>query len=252
VQTSRVAVAMIVTSIAACGTGSSGAATERTSAPTLSASSAAPRADSVEAAPSSFIKRVRGKHDARQLVVVTASDYSTVHVTVRTYRHRDGAWHLAFGPWHGYIGGHGFARPGEKREGDLQTPSGSYTFPFAFGVDPDPGTRLRYRRALETSRWDDDPTSANYNRWVDIRSGDPGDDPEHMRLLPQYRYGAVIGYNLERTPYLGSAIFLHVDDGSATAGCVAVSRHRVVKVLRWLRPRLHPRIVMGTRDWVTR
>jgi L,D-peptidoglycan transpeptidase YkuD (ErfK/YbiS/YcfS/YnhG family) len=202
-------------------------------------------------APESFIKRVRGKHDARQLVVVTASDYSTVHVTVRTYRHRADGWHLAFGPWHGYVGGRGFAPPGEKREGDLQTPSGSYTFPFAFGVDPDPGTRLHYRRALSTSRWDDDSTSANYNRWVDIRYGDPGDSPEHMRLLPQYRYGAVIGYNLDRIPYRGSAIFLHVDDGSSTAGCVAISRHRVVKVLRWLRPRLHPRIVMGTRDWVT-
>jgi L,D-peptidoglycan transpeptidase YkuD (ErfK/YbiS/YcfS/YnhG family) len=248
VQTSRLAVAVIAASVAACGAGASGAAGEATTSPTTSA---APPAASVESAPTSFIKQVRDKHDARQLVVVTASDYSTVHVTVRTYRHRDGAWHLAFGPWHGYIGGRGFAPPGEKREGDRQTPTGSYRFPFAFGVDSDPGTRLHYRRALSTSRWDDDPTSANYNRWVDIRYGDPGADPEHMQLLPQYRHGVVIGYNLDRTPYLGSAIFLHVDDGTSTAGCVAISRHRVVKVLRWLRPRLHPRIVMGTRNWVT-
>ena len=246
-QTSLVALAVVVTSIAACG--SSASSESATSTP--KASTAARAAEPATASRASFIERVRGKRDARQLVVVTAADYSTAHVTVRTYRHRDGGWRLAFGPWSGYIGGRGFAPPGEKREGDLQTPSGSYTFPFAFGVDPDPGTRLRYRRALETSRWDDDPTSANYNRWVDIRYGDPGEDPERMRLLPQYRYGAVIGYNLERTPYLGSAIFLHVDNNSSTAGCIAISRQRMVRVLRWLRPRLHPRIVMGTRDWVT-
>jgi L,D-peptidoglycan transpeptidase YkuD (ErfK/YbiS/YcfS/YnhG family) len=195
--------------------------------------------------------RIRGVRDARQVLVVSADGYRTTDALLRGFRYRDGRWRLSFGPWHAYLGGRGFARPGNKREGDRQTPTGSYTFPFAFGVDPDPGTRLRYRRALDTSRWDDDPTSANYNRWVDIRYGDPGADPEHMRLLPQYRYGVVIGYNLDRTPYLGSAIFLHVDDGGPTAGCVAISRHRMVRVLRWLRPGLDPRVVMGPKSWLT-
>jgi L,D-peptidoglycan transpeptidase YkuD (ErfK/YbiS/YcfS/YnhG family) len=196
--------------------------------------------------------RLRGVHDARQLVVVTATNYSTSYATVHVYGKHDGAWHLVFGPWNGRIGWRGFARPGDKREGDGQTPSGSYRLPFAFGVDADPGTRLRYRRALDTSRWDDDSSSRNYNRWVDIRYGDPGADPEHMRVLPDYRYGVVIGYNPDRVPGRGSAIFLHVSDGTTTAGCITVGRHRLVRLMRWLRPALAPRAVRGTRAWVTR
>jgi L,D-peptidoglycan transpeptidase YkuD (ErfK/YbiS/YcfS/YnhG family) len=193
-----------------------------------------------------------GVHHARQVVTVISSGYGTIHATVRGFRKRPDGWHRSFGPWPALIGWNGFAPRGDKREGDGRTPTGSFRLPFAFGVDPDPGTRLPYRRALSTSRWDDDPSSTNYNRWVDIRYGDPGTDPEHMRVLPDYRYGVVIGYNLDRTPGQGSAIFFHVADGTSTAGCVSVSRHRVVRALRWLRPHLHPRFIMGTKSAVTR
>jgi L,D-peptidoglycan transpeptidase YkuD (ErfK/YbiS/YcfS/YnhG family) len=44
---------------------------------------------------------------------------------------------------------------------------------------------------------------------------------------------------------------LHVSHSSATAGCVSIAQSRLVKVLRWLRPSLHPRIIMGTHDAVT-
>jgi L,D-peptidoglycan transpeptidase YkuD (ErfK/YbiS/YcfS/YnhG family) len=121
-----------------------------------------------------------------------------------------------------------------------------------FGVAANPGVRFPYRRALSTSRWDDDSSSANYNRWVDVRSGNPGRAPEDMDTLPQYRYGAVISYNTaQRTPGLGSAIFFHVTDGQATAGCVAVAQSNLLRVLRWLRPSMDPRIIMGTRAAIT-
>lgn len=199
-----------------------------------------------------YVDRLRGVHHARQLVVVVAKHYGDTHATVRVFRKTSTGWHRHFGPWPARIGRNGFAPRGNKREGDGRTPTGSFRVPFMFGVAPDPGAHFRYRRALSTSRWDDDPASRNYNRWVDIRTGYPGRDPEHMRVLPAYRYGAVIGYNLDRTPGRGSAIFFHVSDGTSTAGCVAVTRARVVKVLRWLRPSLHPRFVMGTKTAVTR
>ena len=65
-------------------------------------------------------------------------------------------------------------------------------------------------------------------------------------MSPAYNYGAVIAYNTARKPGLGSAIFLHVSHGSATAGCVAVPQSDVLKLLRWLNPKLGPRIIMGT------
>jgi L,D-peptidoglycan transpeptidase YkuD (ErfK/YbiS/YcfS/YnhG family) len=202
--------------------------------------------------PQSLPDHLRGVHDARQLVVVTAPDYGTSYATVRVYHRRSDGWHRTMGPWAARIGAAGFAPRGDKREGDDRTPTGSFRLPFMFGVAPDPGVHFRYRRALSTSRWDDDSASSNYNRWVDTRYGYPGRSPEDMQVLPNYRYGAVIGYNLSRTPGKGSAIFFHVTDGKATLGCVSVSRSRVVRLLRYLRPGLHPRFIMGTTAAVTR
>ena len=58
-------------------------------------------------------------------------------------------------------------------------------------------------------------------------------------------YGAVIAYNTARTPGLGSAIFLHINIGTPTAGCVMLPVGELLKVLRWLNPAASPRITMG-------
>ena len=72
-----------------------------------------------------------------------------------------------------------------------------------------------------------------------------------MYNRPAYNYGAVIAYNAARTPGLGSAIFLHVSTGGATAGCVALPQGQLLEVLRWLDPSQQPRIIIGTRGVVT-
>ncbi|MGI9004810.1 MAG: hypothetical protein ACR2FU_01165 [Streptosporangiaceae bacterium] len=66
-----------------------------------------------------------------------------------------------------------------------------------------------------------------------------------MDQVPAYDYAAVIAYNTGRVPGRGSAIFLHVGTGTATAGCVSLPRSRLLKVLRWLRPAARPRIVIS-------
>ena len=203
------------------------------------------------AASDPLIHHLRGIHDAKQVIAVTTSGYGTSYATFRAYRKTSSGWHRVFGPWSARIGYNGFAPRGDKREGDGRTPTGSYHFQFMFGVYTDPGVRYHYRRALRTSYWDDDSSSANYNTWVDSRRDATGRSPEPMHVSPAYNYGAVIGYNLSRTPGRGSAIFLHVSHRSATAGCVSIAQSRLVKVLRWLRPGLHPRIIMGTRNAVT-
>jgi L,D-peptidoglycan transpeptidase YkuD (ErfK/YbiS/YcfS/YnhG family) len=43
----------------------------------------------------------------------------------------------------------------------------------------------------------------------------------------------------------GSAFFLHVTDGRATAGCVAISQTRLASIMKWLTPTAHPRILIG-------
>jgi len=190
-------------------------------------------------------------------MTVSASGYGTTVATFDAYqRSTDGGWQLVFGPWPANIGYNGMAPAGQKREGDGRTPSGTFGFGFFFGdlSEPsgiDPG--WDYHQATSCDVWDDDPSSANYNQWVDTctqGSGAAGTDPEPMDDEPShvYDYGAVIDYNTDpvvSSPPMGSAIFLHVSPGQATAGCVAIPEDDLLQVLRWLDPAENPLIETG-------
>jgi L,D-peptidoglycan transpeptidase YkuD (ErfK/YbiS/YcfS/YnhG family) len=185
--------------------------------------------------------------DVRQVLTVTAKSHSTTYATFRAYRLSDGRKIAVFGPWTARVGYNGIARPGKKREGDGKTPSGTYGFSFYFGVQPDMGFSFPFRHAYRYDFWDDDPASVRYNEWVNAHKHNPGANPEPMHQVPAYDYAAVIAYNTRRTPGLGSAIFLHVGTGTATAGCVSLPRAELLKVLHWMRPGDHPMITITAR-----
>jgi L,D-peptidoglycan transpeptidase YkuD (ErfK/YbiS/YcfS/YnhG family) len=181
-----------------------------------------------------------------QAIVLHASGYDRSIATLTAYQRAGDGWQVVFGPWSADIGRAGVAPPGAKREGDGRTPSGTYAFDFAFGVDADPGVRLPFRAVTGPNIvWDDDPNSPRYNLWVDTNQADAGARPEPMDVRPVYSLGAVIGYNQSRTPGLGSAIFLHVSQGSATSGCVALPAGQLRSVLLWLDPARSPVIVIS-------
>jgi L,D-peptidoglycan transpeptidase YkuD (ErfK/YbiS/YcfS/YnhG family) len=48
-------------------------------------------------------------------------------------------------------------------------------------------------------------------------------------------------------PGLGSGIFVHVQTGRSTNGCISLRRPALLRVIRWLSPAAHPRIVIGTK-----
>ena len=231
-----------------CGCAAAGAANAPVAqGHTTSASSAAPE---TPAATSSAARSVAPAEVSAaggtggQLVTVTAASYGATQAELTAYRRAGGQWRRVFGPWVAWIGRNGMAPPGAKREGDGRTPSGTFGFGFFFGVDPDPGVRFPYRRIDAFDVWDDDPSSPLYNLWVDDRYANPGADPEPMDVSA-YDYGAVIGYNTARTPGLGSAIFLHINIGTPTAGCVTLPVSELLEILRWLNPAASPRIAMG-------
>jgi len=194
-----------------------------------------------------LVTRLVGVGSATQVVAVVAPAYGDTVATFTAYQETNGAWQQAFGPWAADIGYNGFAPPGQKHEGDGRTPSGSFGFSFAFGVDPDPGVLLPFRAVTGPSIvWDDDPASPLYNQWVDTTTANAGAAPEPMDQVPAYGYGAVIAYNTDPVvPGAGSAIFLHVSTGAPTLGCVALPTGELLAVLRWLDPAAQPRIVMG-------
>jgi L,D-peptidoglycan transpeptidase YkuD (ErfK/YbiS/YcfS/YnhG family) len=191
-----------------------------------------------------------GSHAApagpRQLITVTAASYQATYATLTAYRRTSHGWQRVFGPWTARIGRNGFAPPGLKREGDGRTPSGSFSLLYLFGAGPNPGFRLRYRQLHPYDYWDDDPASPRYNEWVDSRHASPGADPEPMDVSAYYD-GVVIGYNTVRAPGLGSGIFLHLNIGIATAGCMTLPPGELLPLLRWLNPADSPRIRMGVR-----
>jgi L,D-peptidoglycan transpeptidase YkuD (ErfK/YbiS/YcfS/YnhG family) len=219
-------------------------------APVRPAAGAAPPAAAATApagstaAPPAAAARPADPLAGRQLITVSAASDGATYATLTAYRRSAGPWRRVLGSWTARIGRGGFAPPGLKREGDGRTPSGTFRFGFFFGVLANPGVRFGYRQSQPYDFWDDDPASPRYNEWVDQRRADPGRDPEPMDVSG-YDYGAVIAYNTARTPGLGSGIFLHVNIGIATAGCVTLPMGELLRVLRWLDPARSPRIRMG-------
>jgi L,D-peptidoglycan transpeptidase YkuD (ErfK/YbiS/YcfS/YnhG family) len=144
------------------------------------------------------------------------------------------------GPWPARVGYHGLAA--HHREGDGTTPLGTYAIgPTVYGLDADPGVRLRYHRLTCGDWWDEDPRSATYNsfRHLACGAGPPfgGGSEALWRATVAYREFAVVDYNTRpAVPGRGSAIFLHDSTGHATNGCVSLPRPELLRTLRWLRP----------------
>src|SRR5438874_1528985 len=77
-------------------------------------------------APDLLVYHLNGVGNAQQVISVTNSGYGSTYATLRAFEKTSSGWRQVFGPWSARIGYNGFAPPGEKREGDGRTPSGSY------------------------------------------------------------------------------------------------------------------------------
>ena len=89
----------------------------------------------------------------------------------------------------------------------------------------------------------DDPSSPQYNRWVEAPVSAGWTSAEHLIDYPlEYACAVVIEYNTqELVPGRGSAIFLHCGS-RPTSGCVAVQEADLLRILRWLDPAKQPEI----------
>jgi L,D-peptidoglycan transpeptidase YkuD (ErfK/YbiS/YcfS/YnhG family) len=208
--------------------------------------------------------------DARQVLVVTGNGARSTRATLRAFQlGLDGLWREALPAMPARNGRSGWQPAARRVEGDGSTPQGTFRISTAFGLLPDPGTKLPYRHADGDAHW----------------AGDQRDPPTYNLLQPsapavrtwrlahaerladypvQYAYAAVIDFNRPAAPTVtfdrrrhgyvtsqpadvrrGSAIFLHVNGRGATAGCVSLRHADLLKVLRWLDPADRPRIVLA-------
>lgn len=193
--------------------------------------------------------KMAGTSSQLLLVRNTSPSPGSVDVEVTALEKREGRWQRPFAPLKGVIGRNGFAPPGEKREGDGRTPSGTFPLGTVFGYAPSFPTRMPYRQAGADDLWVDDSAAPDYNRWV-TRGTTQAASFERMRRDDDlYKLGIVVEYNTH--PVIkdrGSAIFFHLwrGKGIATAGCIALAEEDLLKIVRWLDPAARPAVMMGT------
>jgi L,D-peptidoglycan transpeptidase YkuD (ErfK/YbiS/YcfS/YnhG family) len=171
---------------------------------------------------------------SRQVLVASgkAKDSSNSLVTLWS-RQKDGHWHPG-ATWPAHNAKDGWTS--DHHASDLHSPIGVYTLHDAGGFDADPGSKLPYDHSSK------------------FRAGGVGFDGEP--LDEAFDYVIAIDYNrvpgtspLDGTQPLGEdrggGIWVHVDHGGPTHGCVSVAASHMVELLHTLLPADHPVIVMG-------
>ena len=176
-----------------------------------------------------------------QMLIVAASgmDKTTCNVSMHE-RDEAGNW-IQILSVDGYVGKNGMVFDSERKEGCGKTPIGVYRFNKAFGIADDPGCVIPYVKVTKDLYWSSDMRDGmRYNEMVSINDYPDLDKKNSEHLIDYtkaYQYCLNISFNDECTPGRGSAIFLHcTGNNKYTAGCVAVSKDTMVKIMKCVDP----------------
>ncbi|MCF3123614.1 L,D-transpeptidase family protein [Streptomyces arenae] len=174
--------------------------------------------------------------NSRQVVAVYGDGEDWVKSTIVLYTKSsasDDTWEKTRS-WSGHNGKKGWTT--DHRENDKRSPVGVFTLTDAGGVLPDPGAKLPYTQSSSMqaphywpkTHWHDFDyvIAIDYNR----AKGTPPNDPTRPQGQSK-----------------GGSIWLHMDHGSGTSGCVSLSKSGMEYLLRTLDPKQHPVVVMGDR-----
>ncbi|WP_307846337.1 hypothetical protein [Actinospica durhamensis] len=171
--------------------------------------------------------------DSDQVVEVVGAGVNSPDSTLVLYQRTASGWQ-AGAQWAAHNALHGWTE--HKQQGDLRSPIGVFGLTDAGGFDPNPGSKLPYYRS------------------DDFVIGGRGFEGES--LAGSFDYVIAINYNrkagvspLDDTYPLGwergTGVWIHVDHGGPTHGCVSIPKQDIVTLRGLLDPSLHPVIVMG-------
>jgi len=185
---------------------------------------------------------------ATKVITVVASSTHSTSATLQAWNRAPGGGWLPYrAAVYAHVGSDGLTTA--PSEGASATPIGSFGLTQAFGRAANPGTTLPYFVAGPQDWWVSDASSRFYNTHQICSVACPFNTAAGENLYQAgyvYTYAVVIDYN--RFPAragAGSAFFLHVSDGGATAGCVSAPQATLVSLLSWLDPSARPRILIG-------
>lgn len=177
---------------------------------------------------------------ARQVVLVTGRGRNSPVSEVTLYRRTDAGWEPgAEWPAHNALRGW----TDDHHAGDLRSPIGVFALTDAGGLLADPGSKLPYDRSggfsVTGTGLEGEPLAGSFDYVVAINyNREPGTSPrDWTRPLGAGR---------------GGGIWLHVDHGGPTHGCVSLAQGHMKELLRTLDPAEHPVVVMGDAASLTR
>ncbi|MGW6744081.1 L,D-transpeptidase family protein [Streptomyces sp. NPDC055025] len=179
--------------------------------------------------------RARIPETTGQAVVVRGADMDSDSSVVMVYE-RDPVtgWRRISDRWPAHNAREGWTD--DHVEGDLRSPIGVFDLTDAGGKLPDPGSKLPYDRGrafeAEGTGFEGESLEGTFDYVIAINYNRvPGTTPlDWTRPLGQEK---------------GGGIWLHVDHGGPTQGCVALPRWRMKELLRTLDPAKRPVVVMG-------
>jgi L,D-peptidoglycan transpeptidase YkuD (ErfK/YbiS/YcfS/YnhG family) len=174
----------------------------------------------------------------RQVVVATGDAADSSDTTVMLWTaDAEGHWTSDGTPWPAHNARDGWTS--DHHMGDLHSPIGVFTLSDAGGLLANPGTKLPYHQSESFSvggtGFEGEPLAGAFDYVVAI---DYNRVPGRSPLDEAHPMGAG----------RGGGIWLHVDHGGPTHGCVALAKPDLVALMRALDPADHPVIVMGPRD----
>ena len=134
-----------------------------------------------------------------------------------------------------------------KSEGDGRSPAGLFPLTSTFGTASKPQSlAMPYTKLDQFTECVDDPKSNFYNRIVNrlqVGNFDWKSSEKMLEIGPEYDLGVFVAYNTYPVEKgRGSCIFLHIwkDANSPTAGCTAMERRNLERIIGWLSPAKNP------------
>lgn len=202
--------------------------------------------------------------ESLQAVVVTTESAAAVRGAARLYERKSARskWKKTGDHFPVVVGRNGLAWSLDtapegiadfKKEGDGRSPAGMFPLTFAFGRPERPGEiKLSYSKLENYSECVDDTASSHYNKLVDrlkVGNFDWKSSEKMLEVGMEYDLGLFVAHNsypVRRGD--GSCIFLHIwkDSTTGTAGCTAMERENLLKILAWADPKKNPYLVQMT------
>jgi L,D-peptidoglycan transpeptidase YkuD (ErfK/YbiS/YcfS/YnhG family) len=195
--------------------------------------------------------------ESKQVLFVKTNSNSTINATMFLYERKNNNKHWKLvDSFAVVVGKNGLGKDATssinfnnsmpiKHEGDGKSPSGIFPLGFVFSYHKIEKIKMPFVQVDTNFYCVDDTASSYYNTLIKQDTAQHNFNSfESMRRQDSlYEYGVWVKYNSR--PVIagnGSCIFLHVwrNENSGTAGCTAMSRENIIKLIHWLNKKKNP------------